>query len=370
LSLFPAPNTQHLLGVIIELNFHFRTIFWEGDRAVIIDQTKLPLKEEYIYIADYRLMDEAILRLAIRGAPAIGIAGVFAAALAAKEYMWQTKAEFRKNLSAAMAEIAAVRPTAVNLAWGISKARKLVDSMNEADNEAVFQALKQLGQEILEEDIAMCRAMGKFGAELLPDPCAAITHCNAGGLATGGYGTALGVFFAAYEMGKKLHIYADETRPLLQGARLTTWELLKAGIEVTLITDGMPAHLMKTNKIDCCVTGADRIARNGDAANKIGTYGLAVAAKRHNVPFYVAAPYSTLDADTLSGDDIPIELRNPLEVTEGFGRRTAPEGVKVWSPAFDVTPAELIAAIITEKGVHRPPFDFSRQQPAVGRRQK
>ena len=306
-------------------------------------------------------MNDAIHRLAIRGAPAIGIAGVFAAALAAQEFSTLKPQEFRRQLLQAMDEIAQVRPTAVNLKWGIGKAKELMESMRGADNEAVFLALKQLGQQILEEDIAMCRAIGKFGAELLPDPCAAITHCNAGGLATGGYGTALGIFFAAFQAGKKLHIYADETRPLLQGARLTAWELQKAGIEVTLITDNMAAHLMKTHKIDCCVTGADRIACNGDAANKIGTYGLAVAAKHHNVLFYVAAPYSTLDPDTPAGDKIPIELRDPLEVTNGFGRRIAPPNIDVWNPAFDVTPAHLIAAVITEKGIHRPPYDFSRR---------
>ena len=304
-------------------------------------------------------MNDAILRLAIRGAPALGIAGVFASALAAKEYLGLKREDFRAKLKSAMQEIADVRPTAVNLGWGIKKSLKLIDSIPGADNEEVFQTLKNLGQEILDEDIVMCRTMGRHAAELLPDPCVAITHCNAGGLATGGYGTALGVFFAAQEMGKKIHVYADETRPLLQGARLTTWELMRAGIEVTLITDNMAAHLMKTKKVDCCVTGADRIVANGDAANKIGTYGLAISAKHHGVPFYIAAPYSTLDADTPAGGGIPIELRDPLEVTEGFGRRTAPEGVDVWSPAFDVTPFDLISAIITEKGVHRPPYDFS-----------
>ena len=303
-------------------------------------------------------MNDAILRLAIRGAPALGIAGVFAAALAAKEYLGLKRQDFRVKLESAMQEIADVRPTAVNLGWGIKKSLKLIDDMPDADNEAVFQSLKKLGQEILDEDITMCKTIGKYAAGLLPDPCVAITHCNAGGLATGGYGTALGVFFAAHEAGKKIHVYADETRPLLQGARLTTWELMRAGIEVTLITDNVAAHLMKTHKVDCCVTGADRIAANGDAANKIGTYGLAISAKHHGVPFYVAAPYSTLDAETPSGEGIPIELRNPNEVTEGFGRRTAPEGVDVWSPAFDVTPSELISAIITEKGVHRPPYNF------------
>ena len=305
-------------------------------------------------------MNDAIVRLAIRGAPAIGIAGVFAAALAAKEFINLKPDEFLARLENAVKEIAATRPTAVNLFWGLKRADKLIDEIASNGNEAVFQGLKRLGQEILDEDIAMCRAIGEHGAELLPDECTVITHCNAGGLATGGFGTALGVIFAAHLAGKNVRVYADETRPLLQGARLTTWELMRAGVEVTLICDNMAADLMKLKKVDCCITGADRIAANGDAANKIGTYGLAVSARHHSVPFYVAAPYSTLDANAISGEDIPIEEREPSEVVEGFGRRVAPEGVKVWSPAFDVTPAELIAAIITEKGVHRPPYDFFR----------
>jgi len=309
-------------------------------------------------ITDYRVMNDAIMRLAIRGAPAIGIAGVFAAALAAKELVNLNPVDFLYRLKGALREIAATRPTAVNLFWGLKRAEKLIDEYAEEGNEAVFKGLKTLGQEILNEDIAMCRAIGEHGAKLLPDVCTVITHCNAGGLATGGFGTALGVIFNAHSAGKKVHVYADETRPLLQGARLTTWELMRAGVEVTLICDNMAADLMKLKKVDCCITGADRIAANGDTANKIGTYGLAVSAEYHNVPFYVAAPYSTLDAGTKSGDDIPIEEREPSEVVEGFGRRIAPEGVKVWSPAFDVTPADLIAAIITEKGIHRPPYNF------------
>ncbi|MBC8204252.1 S-methyl-5-thioribose-1-phosphate isomerase [bacterium] len=338
--------------------FNFRTIYWDDDKAVIIEQTKLPLAEEYLEITDYRVMNDAIKRLAIRGAPAIGIAGIFAAALAAKEYESLPADKFRIKMNEALDNIASIRPTAVNLAWGIEKTRSVLNEVIPKGNSAVFSALKRLGQEVLDEDIAMCRSIGRHGAELLPDECSVITHCNAGGLATGGYGTALGVFFTAHEMGKKIHVYADETRPLLQGARLTTWELMRAGIDVTLICDNMAAHLMKTRKIDCCVTGADRIAANGDAANKIGTYSLAVAAEHHDIPFYVAAPYSTLDKNTPSGDEIPIEEREPEEVTEGFGRRTAPQGVRVWSPAFDVTPCRLIAGIITEKGVFRYPYDF------------
>lgn len=338
----------------------FRTIYWKDDKAVIIEQTKLPLNEEYLEISDFRVMNDAIRRLAIRGAPALGIAGIFAAALAAKEYASLPRNRFCESMVEALAQIAAVRPTAVNLVWGIEKAKAVLNETSTDGNIPVFQALKRLGQEVLEEDIALCRAIGKHGAQLLPDRCTVITHCNAGGLATGGYGTALGVIFAAHEMGKKVHVYADETRPLLQGARLTTWELMKAGVPVTLICDNIAAHLMKIRKVDCCITGADRIAANGDAANKIGTYSLAVSAKHHQVPFYVAAPYSTLDADTAGGDQIPIEERLPIEVTEGFGQRTAPQGVDVWSPAFDVTPNELISAIITEKGVHRPPYDFRK----------
>jgi methylthioribose-1-phosphate isomerase len=230
--------------------------------------------------------------------------------------------------------------------------------MSGCGGEEIFRALQKLAQEILDEDIAMCRRIGKYGAELLPEICTVITHCNAGGLATGGYGTALGVIFAAQEAGKKVRVYADETRPLFQGARLTTWELSKAGIEVTLICDNMASYLMSKTKIDCCITGADRIAANGDTANKIGTYGLAVSAQKHKVPFYVAAPYSTLDPNIATGAEIPIEERDAGEVTEFNRKRIAPEGVKVWNPAFDVTPGEMISAIITEKGVHRPPYKF------------
>ncbi len=338
--------------------FGFRTIFWEGDKAVIIDQTKLPLEETYWTITDYRDMMTAIKTLAVRGAPAIGIAGVFAAALAANEFAGLPKLEFTARFKEAMTRIAATRPTAVNLFWGLKRAGNIVEELASQGNQAVFQGLKQLGQEILKEDIEMCRTIGRHGAELLPQECTVITHCNAGGLATGGYGTALGVIFAACEAGKKVHVYADETRPLLQGARLTTWELMKAGVDVTLICDNAAAYLMSRNQVDCCVTGADRIAANGDAANKIGTYGLATAARAHNVPFYVAAPYSTLDTEIDSGAEIPIEERDPAEVTEGFGRRIALQGVKVWNPAFDVTPAEMISAIITEKGIHRAPYRF------------
>lgn len=342
----------------METPFDFRTIFWEGDQAAIIDQTKLPLKEVYWKITDYREMIKAIKTLAVRGAPAIGIAGVFAAALAAREFAGLPGGEFISRLREAMAEIAGARPTAVNLFWGLKRAGALVNELAPQGNAAVIEGLKALGQEILDEDIAMCKAIGKFGAQLLPDDCIVITHCNAGGLATGGYGTALGVIFAAYEARKRVHVYADETRPLLQGARLTAWELMKAGVKVTLICDNAAAYLMSGGKVDCCITGADRIAANGDTANKIGTYGLAVAAKAHNIPFYVAAPYSTLDLNINSGRQIPIEERDPAELVEGFGFRTAPRGLEVWNPAFDVTPAELITAIITEKGVHYFPYDF------------
>lgn len=318
----------------------------------------MPYEEKYLEITDYRVMIKAIKDLAIRGAPAIGIAGVFAATLAAMEHEKLPRDDFRKKLLISMEEISESRPTAVNLSWGIEKAKKLIENNSEADNGEIIKILHNLSQEILEEDIVMCKTMGRHGAELLPEECTIITHCNAGGLATGGYGTALGVMFAAHETGKKLHVYADETRPLLQGARLTTWELMKAGIDVTLITDNMAAHLMKQGVVDCCITGADRIASNGDVANKIGTYGLAVSAEKHGVPFYVAAPYSTLDSSIESGAEIPIEERDPSEVTEFRGCRTAPHNVKTWTPAFDVTPNYMVSAIITEKGVHRAPYNF------------
>ena len=340
------------------MNFDFKTIYWEGDLAVIIDQTKLPRDESYLEISDYRIMIEAIKHLAIRGAPALGIAGAFAAVLAALEFKYLESKIFSARLKTALDEIAAARPTAVNLAWGIKKVKTLLSKISNAGNEEIIAEMKKLSQDILDEDINMCKAIGRHGAELLPNECTIITHCNAGGLATGGYGTALGVMFAAHEMGKKLHVYADETRPLLQGSRLTTWELMHAGIDVTLLTDGMAAYLMSKGGVDCCITGADRIASNGDVANKIGTYSLAVAAEKHEVPFYVAAPYSTLDLSIDSGAEIPIEERDPNEVRNCFGQPISPAGVKVWNPAFDVTPHELIAAIITEKGVHRPVYNF------------
>lgn len=345
-------------GEIVETEFSYRTIHWSGNNAVIIDQTKLPQDESYLEITDYRIMIKAIKDLAIRGAPAIGIAAVFAAALAAEEYKSLESNEFHRKLNQALNEIASARPTAVNLSWGTERARKLVKEMPESDNDGVHAALHKLGQEILDEDIAMCRAIGKHGAELLPEECTVITHCNAGGLATGGFGTALGVILSAHQAGKKVRVYADETRPLLQGARLTAWELMKAGIDVTLICDNMAAYLMSRGEVDCCITGADRIAANGDVANKIGTYGLAVAAEKHGIPFYVAAPYSSLDPGIDSGAEIPIEEREPSEVVSYKGHRLAPEGVKVWNPAFDVTPGSMINAIITEKGIHKPEYNF------------
>ena len=340
------------------MKFDFKTIYWDNDQAVIIDQTKLPRDESYLEISDYRIMIGAIKDLAIRGAPALGVAGAFAAVLAANEFKSLESKIFNARLDAALNEIADARPTAVNLGWGINRMKELLSRISSSDHNEIIAQMRKLSQDILDEDINMCKAIGKHGADLLPDECSIITHCNAGGLATAGYGTALGVMFAAHEMGKKLHVYADETRPLLQGSRLTTWELMKAGIDVTLITDGMAAYLMSKGGIDCCITGADRIASNGDTANKIGTFSLAVAAEKHEVPFYVAAPYSTLDLSIDSGAQIPIEERDPKEVRNCFDQPISPVDVKVWNPAFDITPSSMIAAIITEKGVHYPEYNF------------
>jgi methylthioribose-1-phosphate isomerase len=262
--------------------------------------------------------------------------------------------------------LATSRPTAVNLFWALDRMKGVVAAKKDKPPRVVMDLLEAEAVSILEEDKATCRAIGKFGAELVKDGDGILTHCNAGGLATADYGTALAVIFAAHEQGKRVRVYADETRPLLQGARLTTWELMHAGIDVTLICDNMAAVVMREGKVHLVVVGADRIAGNGDTANKIGTYGVALLARAHSVPFYVAAPLSTFDLSLSSGDEIPIEERAPEEVTQGFGKRTAPEGVKVYCPAFDVTPADLVTAFITEKGVIRPPYTESIGKLASG----
>ena len=322
----------------------------------MIDQTLLPTEFKQIYCDDIASVWEAIKALRVRGAPAIGIAAALGAVLGTWDSTATTYDEFAAELKSATDYLATSRPTAVNLFWALERINRTAAENSHLDIPALKARLLAEAQEIIEEDKAMCRAIGQHGMALLNENDTILTHCNAGGLATSDYGTALAVMFSAHEAGKNIHVFADETRPLLQGARLTTWELMQAGIDVTLICDNMAAQVMKEGKIQCVIVGADRIAANGDTANKIGTYNVAILAEAHGIPFYVAAPTSTLDFALKTGDEIPIEQRAAEEITEGFGKLTAPEGVKVYSPAFDVTPAALVTAIITEKGVARPPY--------------
>lgn len=331
------------------------TIRWLGGvdgHVRMIDQTKLPLELVYMDVRTVDEMVDGIKRLCVRGAPAIGIAGAMGVVLGVQSA--GTPEEFRAALDDAAARLAASRPTAVNLFWALDRMKRLRVTPEE-DVAGAREAFLAEAQAILREDEALCRGIGRWGATLIGEGEGVLTHCNAGGLGTSGYGTALAVLFTAHEAGRQFRVFADETRPLLQGARLTTWELLQAGIDTTLICDDMAGWVMKQGKVQKIVVGADRIAANGDTANKIGTYALAVMAKHHGIPFYIAAPSSTFDLSIPDGASIPIEERAESEVTEPYGCRTAPEGVRVYNPAFDVTPAELITGIITEKGVIQPP---------------
>ncbi len=335
----------------------FTTIEWRDGAVVMLDQTLLPTEEVYLRCTDYRQVAEAIRRLAVRGAPAIGVAGAMGVALGAQEIDRRLAYdEFIARLSRIRDELAATRPTAVNLFWGLRRMAAVWRAADPGDREGMLRSLVDEAVAIGREDLEMCRAIGRFGAELVPQGARILTHCNAGALATAGYGTALGVIRAAHERGKVTGVLADETRPLLQGARLTAWELHRDGIPVRVITDSMAAVFMARGEVDLVITGADRIAANGDTANKIGTYGLAVLAHAHGIPFYVAAPSSTFDQGIPDGSHIPIEERAAEEVTVIGGRRMVPEGVPVANPAFDVTPARLIGALVTEKGIIRPPF--------------
>lgn len=333
------------------------TIEWIDGRIRLIDQTLLPNEFKQIYCDDVETIWEAIKMLRVRGAPAIGVAAALGTVIGIYRSNAENYEAFEKELLKVTDHLATSRPTAVNLFWALNRMKQTARESSDLPISDLKQRLLDEALAIIAEDQIMCRSIGKHAFDLLQDGDTILTHCNAGGLATSDYGTALAVMFTAHENGKKIHVFADETRPLLQGARLTTWELMNAGIDVTLICDSMAAQVMKEGKIDLVVVGADRIAANGDSANKIGTYGVAISAKRHDIPFYVAAPTSTIDMSLSTGDLIPIEERGAEEITEGFGKRTAPHGVKVYSPAFDVTPAELITAIITEKGVIYPPFD-------------
>ena len=336
------------------------TLHWSGDvdgHLVLIDQTRLPVDFSEIECRTVESVWEAIRSLRVRGAPAIGIAAAYGVCVGMQTVAGRSAGEFFVRLAEVTEYLASSRPTAVNLFWALRRMQNVVEPMRGKSPPAQIAArLLAEARAIENEDRQMCRAIGRFGAELLTTGQGVLTHCNAGGLATADYGTALAVFFAAHEAGKKLHVYADETRPLLQGARLTAWELQQRGIETTLICDSMAAQVMAEGRVQAVVVGADRIAANGDTANKIGTYGVAVLAAHHHVPFYVAAPSSTFDLSIASGKEIPIEHRDSREVTHGFGRQTAPEGIQVYNPAFDVTPAGLIAAFITERGVVRPPY--------------
>jgi methylthioribose-1-phosphate isomerase len=327
------------------------TIEWTREGVVMIDQTRLPRETVFVTCRDYVEVAEAIRSMIIRGAPAIGVAAAMGVAIGALK---------SDNLEADMPLIcdtlAKTRPTAVNLFWAIDRMKRVYNENKSAGLQAVRERLVKEAQQVREEDIAINQAIGRYGAELVPDGKTVLTHCNAGALATAGFGTALGVIRAAVQMGKKIDVFADETRPFLQGARLTAWELQRDGIDTTLITDSMAGHFLKSGRIGCVVVGADRIAGNGDVANKIGTYSVAVLAKENNVPFYVAAPISTLDLTLTSGDQIPIEERAAKEVTHVQGVHMAPDGIKVANPAFDVTPNRYVSAIITEKGVARAPF--------------
>ncbi len=335
------------------------TIEWADGRIRMIDQTLLPAEFKQIYCDELQSVWEAIKSLRVRGAPAIGIAGALGAVLGIWHSTATTYEEFAAELKSATDYLATSRPTAVNLFWALDRITRAAEKNSHLEIRELKNVLLSEALEIIEEDRAMCRAIGQHGIELLNENDTILTHCNAGGLATSDYGTALAIMFSAQEAGMQIQVYADETRPLLQGARLTTWELMQAGIDVTLICDNMAAQVMKEGKIQCVIVGADRIAANGDTANKIGTYNVAILAEAHDIPFYVAAPTSTLDFSLQTGEEIPIEQRAAEEVTEGFGKSTAPAGVKVYSPAFDVTPAALVTAIITEKGVARPPYTTS-----------
>lgn len=332
------------------------TLKWHDGILTIINQTKLPAQLEYIHCESYQRVILAISRLEVRGAPAIGAAAAFALALAAKEFSSLSFDEFIAQLGRAKKEIAAARPTAVNLFWALERVwQKSV--LGKASSAQIVLAVENEAEDIFAEDIRANKQIGEYGSTLLQENCSILTHCNAGALATCGWGTALGVIRTAHNKGKIKMVFADETRPLLQGSRITAWELMQDNIPVTLITDSMAGWVMKNKMVDAIITGADRIALNGDSANKIGTYSLAVLAKENNIPFYIAAPKSTIDFSIKTGDEIPIEERRAEEVSCLLGVHTAPAGVKVFNPAFDVTPNELITSIITEHGVLRQPYD-------------
>lgn len=336
-----------------------RTVEWSDGGVVFIDQTKLPTEEVYVTCRTYQEVADAIYTMIVRGAPAIGVAAAMGVALGVRDAKASSVAELRPQFEKICETLAATRPTAVNLFWAVRRMKDKFESVASRPVPEIKQALIKEAQQMHAEDIAACMAMGKNGAALLPKTGGVLTHCNAGALATCGYGTALGVIRAAIEAGHKINVYADETRPFLQGSRLTAWELMKDGIPTTVISDNMAGVMMKQGKVGAVIVGADRIAANGDVANKIGTYSVAILAKEHGIPFYVAAPWSTVDMETPDGDRIPIEQRNAKEVTHMAGKQVTPDGVRVENPAFDVTPSKYVTAIITERGVAKPDYSQS-----------
>ena len=336
-----------------------KTIEWTDEGIRMLDQRLLPTEEKYLMLRSYEEVAEAIKKMVVRGAPAIGVSAAMGLALGASQSVGTSVADLEDDFDYMCQVMSATRPTAVNLFWAIERMRDRLrrEKSKTQDPQVIKERLIEEAQDIFREDVAANRALGRFGGELLADGDTVLTHCNAGALATAGdYGTALGVIRGAIDAGKRIAVIADETRPFLQGLRLTAWELAKDNIPVTVITDNMAGHVMKTGKVNAVVVGADRIAANGDAANKIGTYMVAVLAREHNIPFYVAAPVTTLDLSLKSGDEIPIEERDAREVTHIKEHQLAPDGIGVQNPAFDVTPNSLIAAIITDKGVARAPY--------------
>ncbi len=333
-----------------------KTMSWQGDRLILLDQRKLPGQVIQLECVDFQSVAEAIKTMKVRGAPAIGAAAAFGMVLGARQFSGDSEKEFRAHMHRVAEALLATRPTAVNLFWAVERMKRCVTARRGEPVTAIVKALEEEAREIFREDLELNRNISRQGNKLIPDQATILTHCNAGSLATAGYGTALGVIRAAREAGKQVAVYAGETRPLLQGARLTAWELMEDNIPVTLITDNMAGYVMQLGKIDLVIVGADRIAANGDVANKIGTYSLAVLAKEHGIPFYVAAPYSTIDMTLADGKEIIIEERDHEEVRSIAGVATAPANVPVFNPAFDVTPARLVTAIITDKGIVTPPY--------------
>jgi len=339
-----------------------KTVEWTEDGVCFIDQTKLPTEEVYVTCKTYQEVADAIRTMIVRGAPAIGVTAGMGVALGVRESQATSKEELKREFSQICEVIGATRPTAVNLFWGIRRMQQKFAEVSDQPIPAIKQALVAEAKRMHAEDIASNQAMGQHGAVLLPSSGGVLTHCNAGALATAGYGTALGVIRAAFDSGKKIQVFADETRPFLQGSRLTAWELMKDGIPTTVISDNMAGAIMRQGKIQAVIVGADRIAANGDVANMIGTYTVAVLAKEHDIPFYVAAPFSTVDLETADGSQIPIEQRSATEVTHLAGKQIAPDGVMVENPAFDVPPHQYVSAIITERGVVREPYGPSLQE--------